>query len=410
MKRILFLLSAVMMLFASCLPQTGPDPTGVPAVPTEEATEAPVLTLTPTEAPAPTETPDFSALIPKTGRLTDGPIFPEPFKYLVLPGDGNLHYVFNSMGEFLYSFAALDNEMDGCSSSGLFTEDGISCWVRLRDRTELKPFIVFGDMVLTLRYIEDEDDWLEGRMELASISDKSLENPREFAEGEINFDRYGGILKIDGGYLVVRRGYDNDFALTGRIIRLDEDFNPVGTIDPERIGGNIAGVLGGRYLIGVVETGELTDWGEPEKQYDLYTLDLQLVMEDINPVRYDFFCIDDEVGWRACGLVMAGIVEGADGRYYDGDLNVVDELPDWKELLEESVNEPYYFDGVWIYGADEEMHGGWQVIYGGESPYEGIKYNGEWVFRIYAPLLAEDTQQGVWGIGDYWNRPGWDDY
>ena len=123
MKRIFVLLAAGLLLFSACTPPEGWEyptkaPTEAPSAqaaetpgltyaPTSAPTEIPAPTAEPTEVPEPTEAPDFSALLPKMGKLVDGPIFPEPFKYLVLPGESNMHYVYDANGELLYSFAAV---------------------------------------------------------------------------------------------------------------------------------------------------------------------------------------------------------------------------------------------------------------------------------------------------------------
>ena len=409
MKRILALLTALLLAaFTACrAPIAPPEPEATPAptaVPTAVPTEAPT--------PVPTERPDFSGLIPQTGRLTDGPIFPEPFKYLVLQGDSNLHYVYNDMGELLYSFAAENDEDDPSACWGLFTEEGICCWHRLSDNSEVKPFKLFDGMAISVDWHYDEteeDPWESAYCYISLIRDEALENPIEFEEGELNIGTLGGLLRIDGGYLLINRGYDtyahyfygDEGGGDGQTVtRLDENFNAVGTLDTSKLG-YVTGVLGRKYLLGLTVEFVTDDdgWQYSHLIYSVYSMSGRLLMENVEPVysNYSCFYMDDEL--VEGGLKAIDYIKGPDGKYYDCELHRVDTVPDPKSP-EEMVSEPHYYWGV-IWLSDQFEY----IVCGryNSGVYQGIKdKDGNWIFRVYSPYLAEDSDNERYGIGNWW--------
>ena len=74
-----------------------------------------------TAVPEPTARPVFPTPGP-VGVLTDGPIFSEPAKYLVIDGESDLHYVYDANGEFVCCFnAEYSDDPDYSSEAGLYT-------------------------------------------------------------------------------------------------------------------------------------------------------------------------------------------------------------------------------------------------------------------------------------------------
>ena len=132
-------------------------PTEAPSeAPTEAPADAPTPEPTETPEPGPTQAPDFSALVPQTGRLCDGPIFPEPGKYLVLSAGGALFLVYDNMGELIKTFSAVDDEY-AFGYPGIYGEDGICKNVRISTGESVGWFSHFGDMVFTTNWVEEED-------------------------------------------------------------------------------------------------------------------------------------------------------------------------------------------------------------------------------------------------------------
>ena len=391
MKRLSVLFIALMLFFSACAPSDNKEPgetTLAPsAAPTEEATLVPTEspTLAPTESPtlAPTEAPDFSALIPKTGRLVDGPIFPEPIKYLVLSGDSSMHYVFNSMGEFLYSFAAIEYDSREYGT-GMFTEDGICCWHRLSDNTVVEPFVVFDNMVMYLDWDYDEfgDTWYV----LKKICDRDLNNPIEFKNNEITFGYLGGILEFEDGYLVVDRE-DNAFFYdygppSCTVTQYDKDFNRVSTLDADKFG-LVTGVYGGKYIIGMRIMTVKDEYGYyyDEYVYSVYTFEGELLMDDVEFMARDTYVPDDELWFSR--YIAADYLTDKDGRHFDKELNQIDELPDREAYTEYLyLQQKQYFCAYDFAGYSVQCWGG---------AYAGIKdKDGNWTFRIYKPSYAED--------------------
>lgn len=408
MKRILPLLLVLALSLTACAPVNEP---AFSPVPTKEAapsdtpapTEAP--TAAPTEAPVPTAAPDFSALIPKTGNLVGGPIFPEPFKYLVLSGDSSLHYVYDNMGELLYSFAAPVYE-DGCSSWGLFTEDGICCWHRLSDGSEVTPFMLFGNLAISTGYAEGpdpSDPWEGSYGYISLLRDANLENPVEFDKGELRMGKLGGIMEIDGGYLLIERGYDSvekylwgdDCEDDQKLTLLDKNFKKIRTVDDSALG-FVSGTLGGKYLL-VWRNRDVEEYYD--LSYSVYDLNGKLMMEDVEICRsagYSHFSLDDEL-WEA-GLTLTEYIKDADGNYYDKDLHRVseDELPNPSVMENISAGHKYYksvFDtgenGISVYS---------------NGVFTGLRdADDNWIFRIWSPSFAEDYNPECGGaIGGYW--------
>ncbi|MBR3459268.1 MAG: PT domain-containing protein [Clostridia bacterium] len=404
MKRIAVLLFALTMLLTSCVPSQSVHGDETAATYTESPTDAPseLPTSEPSELSSElpsaepsfevNEFPDFSDLIPKTGRLVDGPIFPEPYKYLVLSGESDMHYVYNNMGELLYSFSAFVDEEGDPPCSGLFTADGISCWHRLKDNTVTTPFRVFHDLAVTVKWFEDEDGF-DSHACITLIRDLNLENPREFAKDELNLGDVGGIMKLKDKYIVVNRDYDSIFGdddeCCDTITVYDSSLNKIGTLDPELFRG-IAGIYADKYIICLKDLGE-DYW--TTTTYSLYTPEGELVMDDVIVYRGNSFCLDSEMG-SVYGFFESDFLTDKDGNNFDRELKPIDEIPDIYEYykLPSRFFGAYEADGYVVYD---------RFTYRSSDVYSGIKdKDGNWVFRIYSPAFASDSDNTRWGFFD----------
>ena len=255
----------------------------------------------------------------------------------------------------------------------------------------------------------EEDPWENAYCYISLIRDTALENPIEFEEGELNLGTLGGLLRIDGGYLLIERGYDayahyfygDEGGDDGQTVTLlDENFNAVGALDTNKFG-YVSGVLGGKYVIGLrVEF--VTDengWQYSHLIYSVYSMSGRLLMENVQLVysgNYSVFYLDDEL--PEGGVRAHDYIRDADGKYYDGELHRVDSVPDPKPL-EEIIFEPHYYWGVvWLSDDSIRVCGRYD-----SGVYQGIKdKEGNWIFRVYSPYLAEDSDNERWGIGNWW--------
>lgn len=407
MKRIAVLLFALTMLLTSCVPSQSVHGDETAATYTESPTDAPSELPTsepselsselPSELPSAepsseaNEFPDFSDLIPKTGRLVDGPIFPEPYKYLVLSGESDMHYVYNNMGELLYSFSAFVDEEGDPPCSGLFTADGISCWHRLKDNTVTTPFRVFHDLAVTVERFEDEDGFGSHAC-ITLIRDMNLENPREFAKDELNLGNEGGFMRFGDKYLLVKRDYlsmySDDDKCDDIITVLDSNFNKIGSLDSELFP-KIAGVYGDKYIVCCKTVGE-DFW--TDTTYSIYSLAGELLMDDVIVYRGSSFYLDSELG-PVFGFFESRGLTDKDGNRFDENLKPV----------EEDSNERTYYVPDRFFGAYEAD--GYVVCdrftYRISDVYSGIKdKDGNWVFRIYSPAFASDSDNTRWGFFD----------
>ena len=403
MKRYLaFLLAALMLLsFAACAKdeKEASSPTEAPtAAPTEAATEAPTEepTEAPTEAPTeeptpeptntpePTEAPVFPG-VPQTGKLVDGPIFTEPGKYLVLKGDGDLFYVYNSMGEFVKTISAVDDEYDH-SGVGIFGEDGICHNVRIATGEPVPNFEILGDMLFTYEWVEEEGDGYRYYPCLISVLNEDLTPKFSFEPGEMGLGEVGGILHIEGKYLVMERDIDwgdwesenvkINYVSTPKL--LGPDGRLIKELDLSELG-NIAGVYGGKYLVTKKSTGRFDEWGvEEEFEYAIYTLEGELVMDKVDPVYDSWFCADDEL-WMG-DFHSYSYLTDENGVCYDAELNVVESVPEYG--APNRLREKF-----WELGYDDLVIDYWGTFVGVKTA------EGEWLFKIYNPGYAEDHDQ-----------------
>ena len=385
-----FLAALMMISLAACSVLPNNKDAANTAAPTDEATEAP--TAAPTEAPteAPTPEPPAETPVPvyptpgALGKLCEGPIFPEPVKYLVLKGDGDLFYVYNNIGELVRAFSAVDDEYDH-TYAGFFGEDGICHNVRVATGEHVPYFEILGDMIFTTEWIFEDDYW--GAC-LRSVLDDELNEIVSFETGEYMLGPCGGVLHIDGNYLVFDRDIGDwsmdTLSYTGMPKLLGPDGSFIREVDPTPFGG-IAGVYGGKYIVGCTFTGEYDEWEERIMEYSLYTLDGKLVMKNVDPVQDSWFCSDDELGFIA-EIRSFSYLTDENGVCYDSELNVVDSVPEYG--ADNALRERY-----WNLRPE-----GYEVVYWGM--FQGVKNDeGEWLFKIFDPAYAEDHDP--WGYGWY---------
>ena len=417
MKKLFALLLICGMLAACACTGTGSGwdpfamlsqaPTSAPTeayteAPTETPAEAPAQTPSgePTDEPAPTREPAEPAaadnpLMPRLGRLCDGPIFPEPAKYLVVSGESDIFYVYNNMGELISTFHAVEDEY-AWGYAGFFGEEGICENVRISTGEKLEPFSLFQDMILFTSWYTDEHDW--GDL-LVRLCDEDFEEvfTRESTGLPLRLGSAGGVLHIDGKYLVLDRGVDysnwtegaDNVIYNSDPVLLDENGAFLRNVDPAPFE-RIFGVFGDKYIMGgSIKPGEYGYYLD-EFKINIYDLDGQLIMEDVYPEVCSVFAIDDESYLGA--LYAAEYLEDSAGNFYDKDLIPVSELP---EGARDNPTRMRYGNLEF----DDYVYHGWGSVYVGVKDAEG-----NWLFRIYNPHLATDHDPENWDAsitGDY---------
>lgn len=413
----LFVFACALALFVqvACVsnvkPQNTPAPTaGVTAAPTENPTDGPTAATTaaPTEDPtaAPTEEPTAppipAIVFPTPGRLGNlvngEAVLPEGMAYFVLDGESDVHYVYDRFGELLATFTAPSDDFNCWSNSaGIYGEYGVPYGYCIK-RGEMMPedIIDFANRLFEYRKIWDDEEGYSEYSEYygfvwTAFWDKKLERRIEF-DRPLGFGFGAGILPVDDKLILitVRDVEENgeQIAYTEAIM-LDENGEVIGDFDPEPFGGidMIEGVFADRYLLIKADDEshplELdSDWPWYRK-YDLYSLSGECVMRDcwLDPQDRFFY-------WDGCGrgLIYANCFINRQGEVYGSDLSVRYTVPDGTDLhsfdITTSENDSifcrYYRCG---YTVDQE------------GIYAGVKDEaGNWVFKIYNPKLASDSQ------------------
>lgn len=399
MKRAALILAIVFLLTLAACGRGGQNalrPTEAPAAapteapseaPTEAPAEAPTPEPTETPEPGPTQAPDFSALVPQTGRLCEGPIFPEPGKYLVLSAGGALFLVYDNMGELIKTFSAVDDEY-AFGYPGIYGEDGICKNVRISTGESVGWFSHFGDMVFTTNWVELEDGkwtcYLEKMRDTDFNELFSLEGRPE--DGRVGSE--GGVLHVGEDYLILDRHcvyhgskppelvYDSPIRVIG------PDGAKKGEIDPALFPRQIMGVFGGKYLI--------CGSGEPEMdpyyywesyKLSIWDLDGSMLMDKVHVVNYSDYTVNSEGGYGV--LLVGDYLEDEDGNCYGPDLERVVSIPEGAD------RDPFYER----YGSHNFED--YQVFAYEWSVFQGIKDSeGNWLFRIYNPRYASDNIPG----------------
>lgn len=412
--------AALMLAFAllganACAPVKNPENTPAPtteltAAPTEKPTDGPTTapTAAPSEDPsgAPTAEPTAplapAVVFPTPGRLGNlvngGSVLPEGMAYFVLDGESDIHYVYDRFGELLTTFTAPSDDFNCWSdSAGIYGEYGVPYGYCIK-RGEMMPedIIDFANRLFEYRKIWDEEDEYSEYAEYhgfvwTAFWDKKLERRIEF-DRPMGFGFGAGILPVDDKLILIadRNAEENgeQVAITEAIM-LDENGKVIGDFDPEPFGGidMIEGVFADRYLLIKADDEshplELDgDWPWYRK-YDLYSLSGECVMRDcwLDPQDRFFY-------WDGCGrgLIYANCFINRQGEVYGSDLSVRYTVPDGTDLhsfdITTSENDSifciYYRCG---YTVDQE------------GIYAGVKDEaGNWVFKIYNPKLASDSQ------------------
>ncbi len=380
-----------------------PAPTEAPAeAPTAEPAVEPTAEPTEEPAPAPTEAPDFSGLIPKTGKLCEGPIFPEPAKYLVISGEGDNFYVYDNMGELVKIFNAVEDEY-AFGIPGFYGEDGICENVLISTGEKLDEFYLFGDCF----YYIDED-WENESFRLRRVLDEDRNTLFEFSKKEApELGMGGGVLHIGDRFYILNRDYewDGDYPVrtAGDILVYDETGSLVSRLDPEPFG-HIFGVFGGKYILGGVMNpdpeGEDDDFYGEMQRFDCSIFDLEgnKLMEHIKANGIDWMAIEDEAGYG--GLRLYEYLEDEDGNFFDGDLNEIESIPVEYQLYGTPANQRYGCLN-WIMrslGFEAEV---WDDTFVGVRLVTEEGGRGDWTFRIYNPKLASDRDNDGWSYWEY---------
>ncbi len=416
---------AALLLFASaCVPSVKPQDTPAPtaevtaaptenptdgptaaptAAPTEEPTESPTAepteahtaepTVTPTEEPIAFPTPS------RLGNLVNGEaVLPEGMAYFVLDGESDIHYVYDRFGELKATFTAPSDDFNCWSdSAGIYGEYGVPYGYCIK-RGEMMPenIIRFANRLFEYRKIWEEEDEYSEYAEyygfvLTAFWDKKLERRIEF-DKPMGFGFGASILPVEDKLILIA---DRDVEENGEqvsyteAIMLDENGEVIGDFDPAPFGGidMIEGVFADRYLLIKADDEahplELdSDWPWYRK-YDLYSLSGECVMRDCWLDPQDRFSYWDGLGRL---LIYANCFINRQGEVFDGDLNLLYTVPDGTDLHifdittseNDSIFGRYYRCG---YTVDQ------QGVYAGVKDEEG-----SWVFKIYNPRLASDSQ------------------
>ena len=405
-------------------PNAGPSeyPTEyLTADPSEYPTEYPT-------APAisdPIAPPTPALVFPTPGRmgnLVGGPLFDEPAAYFVLDGESDLKYVFNRFGELVTVFNAADYEEANWSGSPAFYgAHGMPYGYSIERGEWMPPYCFFDNMAIQISYSKylNENGEESHSFFITDIKDDRLEktilmdNAPEFVfvddEGNTRTQRafeigwMGGILHVNGVYLVYKATMENfgeqDQAFVyNECLMLDESGNLIGEIDLSAFS-RVRGIFGGKYII---EERYLDESERYEDSYgymiysetNLYTLSGELVMRRVTPYPTSHFAVDDELGFGS--IYTARFLKDEHGIFYDKDLNPIPE-PDEDELR----RDPERFAGNYFALRVKDRQ-----IVSGSGVYAGIKdAAGNWLFKIYNPAGASDSQNE-----EHWPSWYWDYY
>ena len=361
---------------AACSSVTNEIESGSTAAQTEAPTSAP----TP-EPPAGTPVPVYPTP-GKLGKLCEGPIFPEPAKYLVLKGESDLYYVYDDMGELVRIFSAESNDLT-YGQPGFFGEDGICVSVRISTGEKLDPFNLFGDIVIRKGWYE-VNGGQDREIRLECVMDSDFNELFSFKEEDMPvLGDSGGVLHLGGGFLVICRNYNwytSRIEYTSDPVLYDEHGNIIRTVDPTPFG-LIYGVFGEKYVIGgtLREGFDGDDYGD--YTYSLYDLNGDVVMKGVKPERGSVFCPYDESGWGY--LVAAYYLTDSKGVKRGPDLNEVDSFPAFGE---ESPLDLRYGNLFYTMEAKGYLAEIWEGVYAGVRTKDG-----KWTFKIYNPRLGSDT-------------------
>lgn len=405
MKRFFALFAALLLLTqAACVSNVKPRNTPAPTEEaTVKATEAPTAIPPAVPTAVPTAEPIVFPTPGRLGNLVNGEaVLPDGMEYFVLDGESNIRYVYDRYGELVTSFnAAEDGWLREWSVSGIYGKYGIPYGYMIAQREKLVGnYICFGDRLFEYEWIhgfKQENRELVERHDyiLTGLWDAELEKHIEFEPECIwGLGEHGGILPIDGKLVVINgmmKDENGERAWEYEATVIDENGGFIKQLNMEYIvsAENIIGVLGNRYLLTAsdgephpLEKGGGYNWYE---KCSIFTLDGECVMTDCWASGREFCSSEYFVGK---GLFYSNCFVNAQGDVFDSDLNPLYTLPEDTDLNQVNIM-PTDKSSVF-----HSYNCGYTVEQSGV--YAGVKDEaGNWVFRIYNPMLASDSQRNA---------------
>lgn len=328
----------------------------------------------------------------RIGNLIGSEIFPEPAKYLVLKGEGDLYYIYDNMGELVTVCAGYGY------LSGFYGEDGIVGNFSLRLMQNMDDWQTFGQLMLHI--VDDE---------LIEFLDCYTDKTVQVKSQGLSIGEYGGVLPFENGYLVLE-AYDDysdeygQYLRYARCVWMDENGNITGEFDPSPFG-QIRGVYGAKHIM-AVNKGEAYE-AEGHFKTKIYSLSGELLLEDIEPASAAVYYI----GGRAlqgreyeCRLMLDNYAFTENERWYDSDLNPMQIPPeDPYDVEYVRMRRSIELEGRIVIG-DNSVNAYSSLVWQESTPepvriYVGVKDGeGNWLFKIFNPALASDSRRrSMWG-------------
>lgn len=366
------------------MPET-PTPTQT-SVQTSAPTAVPTKAPTPTPKADPTPSPRPFPSPVRLGNLKGTALFDGPAKYFSLRGEGTLIYIYDRYGELVKTFSAYANDYSG-SAVGFFGEYGIVGTFSLKLMEHIDDCVFFADVIVRMA---DGD--------IVEVFDRNFENRIDIKALGLSIGKHGGILPFEDRYLLLEAEYDSAAKKMkyGRCVWLDKQGNITGEFDPSPFG-RIRGVLNGRHIV-------CSDYDSEYKYKSrVVTLDGRELIANIEPEAYDFFTADGHEPNCSLSTTYKLVKDKNFVRYR---LSSDDEF---KQSDHGSVTPPQNDKGkerhaieipnrriVSPMGVAEYWNG---KTYTAQSVYAGITDDyGNWLFRIYNPNLASDSQRDLSGV------------
>lgn len=318
----------------------------------------------------------------RLGNLIGGEIFPEPAKYLVLKGEGDLYYIYDRMGEFVTVCTGYGYY------SGFYGEDGIVGNFSLSLMKHMDEYRDFGQLMLHI--VDDE---------LIDFFDCYTDKTVELKSRGLRIGSAGGVLPFDGKYLVLEAYHDRN-PRYGRCCWLDENGEIIGEFDPEPFG-RIRGVYGGKYIIAVPRYMARED---EHFNMTIHSLSGEVLLTNIEAAGAAVFymmqegeVIDDPVFDRR--LIIADHAYTENERWYDRELEPMSVTPqDAYELDCVRMHNSIELEDRFVIG-DNSVNA-YSLLFWAESTpepiriYVGVKDGaGNWLFKIFNPALANDSKR-----------------
>ncbi|MBR3298778.1 MAG: hypothetical protein IKI64_06180 [Clostridia bacterium] len=375
------ILSAILLSLLSCAKNGGAGTETNTAEPAE--TVAPALPVLPARG--------------RLGNLIGGEIFPDPAKYLVLKGEGDLYYIYDRMGEFVTVCKGMGY------LSGFYGEDGIVGNFSLRLMQNMDDWQTFGQLMLHI---------VDG--ELIEFIDCYTDKTVQVKSKGLSIGEQGGVLPFDDKYLVIE-AYHDENADKGRELRyerctwLDQNGDIAGEFDPAPFG-RIRGVYGGKHII-AIDGGDASE-DEDHFKTKIYSLSGEALLENIESADAAVFytlkegeVIDGSVFERRLTLAEYAYTEF--DRWYDSAPEPMRTPPaDAYDVEYNRMRRSIELEDRIVIG-DNSVN--WYSLLFWESTpepiriYVGVKDGaGNWLFKIFNPALANDSKRrprSVFGIG-----------